>query len=322
MKVLVTGAAGFIGPHVVSVLRRFKFDVRALDSLIYGTTGAAAILCDPKVEFVKGDIREPGVVKEAMDGMDAVVHLAAIVGGPACKKDTAYATQVNVTGTQVVLEQAMRAKIGTFIFASTCSNYGASEPGFHASEDSPLDPLSIYSDTKVASEHDVLAANGKGLCSVVLRFATAFGLSPRMRFDLMLNEFVLDARWSKSLTIYNADAWRPFCHARDIARAICIVLDRCRWQTWQYEGQAFNVGGFNLQKSALAGMIQKHIPDLNIIWKDTGGDKRNYRVNFSKFRDVCGFEPVYTIEDGIKGVLSALDANVFPSPYSKYWRNA
>jgi len=299
-KVLITGGAGYIGSVLAAHLLRADYRVRVLDSLLSGGRSLLGMYNDPDFEFVRGDVREPRVAAEALGGVGAVVHLAAIVGEPLCSKSPERARTTNLDATLALVDQAKTLGISHFIFASTCSNYGVSDVSVLADEKAVLNPVSLYSETKVEAEKYVTQAG-----YTTLRLATVYGLSPCMRFDLLVNELVHNAIFKKWVVIYGPESWRPFVHVNDVARAFEAAL-AARGDV--VSGSTFNVGSDsgNCQKRQLAELIQKHIPGADIEIMTRKSDPRDYRVSFKKIARVLGFQVSKTVEDGIVEIRDAL----------------
>ncbi len=228
MKVLVTGGAGYVGSVVSRTLLAGGHDVRVLDSLRYGGRALLGCYQGERFAFIRGDIRSADVVRRALDGQEAVVHLAAIVGDPACSREPDLAREINLDASLQLFDLSRRQGVQRFVFASTCSNYGKMpDASTYMTEESALRPVSHYAEMKVAVERALL--NGSAVpppATSVLRFATVFGLSPRMRFDLTVNEFTMELLTKRRLTVYAEQFWRPYVHVRDAAQAICQHLLR------------------------------------------------------------------------------------------------
>ena len=300
MKILVTGGAGYVGSVLTAHLLRAGYRVRVLDSLLSVWRSLLGVYNDPNFEFVRGDVRDPNVVAEALEGAGAVVHLAAIVGESACSKSPELARTTNLDATLSLVDQAKGMGIDHFIFASTCSNYGISDVSKLVSEEAALNPVSLYSETKVEAERYVTQAG-----YTTLRLATVYGLSPCMRFDLLVNELVRDAVAGNWVVIYGPESWRPFVHVNDVACAFeaTLVAHHVR-----VAGSTFNVGSNseNYQKRQLAELIQKHIPNADIEIMERKSDPRSYRVSFEKIARVLGFQASKTVEDGIIEMRDAI----------------
>ena len=240
MHVLVTGAAGYVGSVLVDVLLRAGHQVRGVDALAHGPAPSLLLAWgEDEFEFVRADVTDADAMGSAVVDVDAVVHLAAIVGDPACAREPELAKAINVGATRALVRAARDRDVGRFVFASTCSNYGKlDDPNAFATEDWPLRPVSLYAETKVEAELDVLEQSADGFETCCLRLATVYGVSPRMRFDLTVNEFTRDVLLAGDLVVYGEQFWRPYVHVRDAAAAVLAVSRprRSRWQdrstTW------------------------------------------------------------------------------------------
>lgn len=305
MRVLVTGGAGYIGSVLVPRLLELGHTVTALDNLRYGGHGLLPCFRDPAFRFVQGDVRDGPTVRRELAQHDAVIHLAAIVGVPACRKYPAEAESVNVEGTRVVVEALGRDQ--ALVFASTGSFYG--DCGAECSEDSPLNPGSLYSDTKMRAERLALDAGN----AVSLRLATGFGVSPRFRLDLLVNDFVRQAVVNRQLIVYEKDFRRTFLHVQDIARAFAFAIERLD----RMRGRAFNVGheSLNLTKEQVALAIRERV-DFYLHFAEVGHDpdRRDYSVSFQRSRDL-GFESTVTLGQGLDELIRAMAVLRFDSPY-------
>lgn len=310
MKVAVTGGAGYIGSVVTAYLLANGMEVTVLDSLVYGCESLVAFFGHPRFRFLKGDVRQREDLAEAFTGADAVVHLAAIVGESACAINETDAWETNYGGTEAVLAAARACGVPRFIFVSTCSNYGISDPGEIATEDFPLRPISQYARAKVAAEQHVLAESGD-LCALVLRFGTICGLSPRMRFDLLVSELARSAALEDPIQIFAPLAWRPFLHVGDAARAIAACLEA---PEDLLRGQIFNVVGENCQKKHLADLVWKHYPDARISITEKRADLRDYRASGERIQRRLGFASRLTVEDAFLETAAAVSAGVFRDP--------
>ncbi|MBI3332863.1 MAG: SDR family oxidoreductase [Candidatus Omnitrophica bacterium] len=324
MKVLVTGGAGYAGSIVSRLLLAQGHRVRVLDSLLYGGRGLLGLYHQEDFHFLRGDIRERASVEEALKGMEAVVHLAALVGDPACSRRPELAREINLEGSLRLFEAARRSGIKRFIYASTCSNYGKMrDPSQYLTEDSELRPVSLYAQTKVSVEERLLASsgNGGGPAVTVLRFATLYGLSPRMRFDLTVNEFTMELMTRRKVTVYGEQFWRPYLHLRDAARAVLLVLTT---PAEKVAGQAFNVGdtGQNFQKGRLVEMISSQVGGrVQIERVAQVDDPRDYRVSFEKAAAVLGFRITRTVEGGIQEIMEAISQGVITDFDNSVYRN-
>jgi nucleoside-diphosphate-sugar epimerase len=322
MKILVTGGAGFVGSVVSAHLLNAGEKVRILDSLLHGGQSLLSLYSSGAVEFVKGDVRESDKLKRALEGVDAVIHLAAIVGDPACAKQPELAKQVNQNASIEVFNQAKQAGVKRFIFASTCSNYGRmTDPSSYVDEGSELRPVSLYAETKVAVEKELLSHSVK-LAPIVtiIRLATVFGISPRMRFDLTVNEFSMEMALNKKVIIFGPQFWRPYIHVKDVARAISLILQS---PAEKVAGEVFNVGdtGQNFQKVQIVNLIKSRTPDAVVELVEKNEDPRDYRVSFEKIQKKLGFKISRTVEDGVEEVVKASLSGVFGDVHQSSYRN-
>jgi len=235
-NILVTGGAGYIGSVLTRKLVSSKYNVKVLDSLIFGQDGISDLISNRSVKLFSDDIRNEKILTDILKDVDCVIHLAAIVGEPLCNKIPEIAKQINELATKKIVDSCKKAGVQRFIFASTCSNYGSALETVN--EDTPLESLSLYSETKVKSELNVLNSQDKNFEPCVLRFATAYGLSPRMRFDLILQEFIRDALIDKKISIFGPNHWRPLVHVDDIAFACITAIENSK----NISGEIYNVG--------------------------------------------------------------------------------
>jgi nucleoside-diphosphate-sugar epimerase len=234
-----------------------------------------------------------------------------VAGDPITKKYPAEHEAINERGLEAFIEMLDGHGLNKVIMVSTCSNYGEISLDDLADENYPLKPLSLYANAKVARERQILALNSKvDYVATVLRFSTAFGLSPRMRFDLPVSAFCRALFAGKKLEVYDPETWRPYCHVRDFARALTRVLEAPRDKI---AFEVFNAGGDrnNFSKKMIVEAIPRQIPTGEVMYVPGGFDKRNYKVNFNKIRTVLLFEPSYSVEDGIRELLTALREGFF-----------
>ena len=310
--VLLIGGAGYVGSVVTQHLLESGYSVRCLDLLLYQNEAAAeSFIGHPNYEFIFGDLCDQSLLDKSSDGADHVVLLAGLVGDPITKKFPEASEKINETGIQKSFEILSGKGIKKLIFISTCSNYGLMEEGVLANEESVLTPLSLYSKAKVAAEENILSLEGNvDYCPTILRFATAFGLSPRMRFDLTVNEFTRELAIDNELLVFDADTWRPYCHVRDFSRLIAQVLKE---DSSKVAFEVFNAGGDenNFTKRALVDEIVKLLPQSKVAYKEHGGDPRNYRVDFSKVRETLGFVPAYSVPMGVQEIIAQVGNNFF-----------
>lgn len=314
MNILVTGGAGYLGSVLVGKLLQEKHSVRVLDALMFGGESVLPYLYNKNFSFVKGDIRNKNTVLKSLGNIDCVFHLAALVGEPACSVNVALTEQINHESAVSIAKAALKIGIKRFIFTSTCSNYGISSLNELATEESPLNPLSLYATTKIATEKDLMKLSDSNFTVCVLRMATIFGLSPRMRFNLLINEMVREAYVKKRILLYKEEAWRPYAHTEDAADALISILNS---DSKKINHEIFNVGTENYQKKGLADLVRKYVPDLVIDKQGGLPDNRDYKVSFEKIKKVIGFVPKRKVADGIKELFWAVENNIFSNLYDE-----
>ena len=301
-NILVTGGAGYIGSVLTRKLVLSKYNVTVLDSLIFGQDGISDLVSNNSVKLFVDDIRNKKIITDVLKDVDCVIHLAAIVGDPLCSKIPKAAKQINEFATKHIVDSCKKAGVQRLVFASTCSNYGSALGTVN--EDTPLESLSLYSQTKVKSEFNVLNSQEENFEPCVLRFATAYGLSPRMRFDLLLQEFIRDALIDKKISIFGPNHWRPLVHVDDIASSCIIAIENSE----NISGEVYNVGDNeqNYTKKDLAEMIQQYVPSSTIEVNESKQDPRSYKVSFDKIRNKLNFKVSKTVEDGISEILNKI----------------
>ncbi len=305
-KVLVIGGGGYIGSALVEKLLNQGLQVSVLDAMHFGDETLSRVSGHPNFTLIREDFRHIEALTRAVSGMGSVIHLGGLVGDPACAVDADLTVDINVTATKVIGEIAKARGVRRFIFASSCSVYGACDD--IVDEESNFNPQSLYAQSKVASEAVLRGLNDPNFSVTCLRFATIYGISGRTRFDLVVNLLCAKAVRDGMITVYGADQWRPFVHVDDVARAIAMTL---RATTQLVAGESFNVGSDeqNYTLGEIAELINRQVPDAVITSDDTFVDKRNYRVSFAKIRSQLGFEPAWTIERGIAQVVGLVRSN-------------
>jgi nucleoside-diphosphate-sugar epimerase len=336
--VLVTGGAGYIGAPLCQELLASGRRVVALDAFVHGQEHVARELERAGVRVVRGDIRDADGRGRALEGVSAVVHLAAIVGDPACARDPALAHAVNVEGARALIGDAKAARVGHIVFASTCSNYGRmTDPTVPIDERGELRPVSLYAEQKVgiermllpgdpgasdsgAGDHGAFAREGGATRTTCLRLATVYGVAPRMRFDLTVNEFTRDLWADRRLEVFGERFWRPYVHVRDVARAVRTVLDALPERV---DGRVFNVGcsDENYRKLDLVEAIRGQIDTGVVAYVHREEDPRDYKVSFERIRHELRFQTTMTVPDGIREIVAALSAGAYPEPYDGAYRN-
>lgn len=322
MKVLITGGAGYIGSVLVRQLLSKNYKVRVYDSLKFGGEALYDVMMHPNFEFVHGDIRDSQKVVNALTGVDAVVHLAAIVGDPACKMFSEEATETNWTASVALFEAAEKAGLKRFVFASTCSNYGKMpDPNSFVTETSELRPVSLYAELKVKFEKFLLEERkDANICGTALRFSTVYGFSPRIRFDLTVNEFTRNATIHGEQEIWGAQFWRPYCHVEDLARSVVLVLESPEEKV---RANVFNVGTTeeNYNKGMIINEVCKVVPNVKVNYIEINEDPRDYRVNFDKIKNELGYTITKTVPDGIKEIYTLLKTGIVIDAFAQKFRN-
>lgn len=304
-RVLVTGGAGYIGSALLPLLLEGGYRVRILDLLIYGVEPIKPWLDHQHLEIIQGDFRQNGVVDRAMQDVDAVIHLGAIVADSACDLDARLAREVNLQATQTIAQIAKSHQVGHFIFASTCSVYGSSCQVLD--EHSEMKPVTLYAHTKAAAEEILLSMADERFSPVILRFSTVYGLSGRYRFDLVINLLTAKAMFDGEITVFGGDQWRSFVHVEDAARSIMAALAA---PAPIIRGQVFNVGSNdqNYTIAQIGEMVNSYVPTARVVVQDDLVDPQNYQVNCDKIQRLLDFTPRWTIERGIQQVISAIQA--------------
>ncbi len=305
-KILVIGGAGYIGSALVEKLLNLGLQVSVLDAMHYGEATLSRVAGHPNLTLIREDFRHIEALTRAVSGVGSVIHLGGLVGDPACAVDTDLTVDVNVTATKVIGEIAKARGVRRFIFASSCSVYGACDE--IVNEEAHFNPQSLYARSKVASEAVLKGLNDRDFAVTCLRFSTIYGISGRTRFDLVVNLLCAKAVRDGAITVYGADQWRPFVHVEDVARAVTMTLQA---PIDLVAGEVFNVGSDaqNYTLGEVAELIHGQVPDAKITSDDTFVDKRNYRVSFAKIRSRLGFEPAWTIERGIAQVVALVRSN-------------
>jgi nucleoside-diphosphate-sugar epimerase len=311
-KTLIVGGAGYIGSVVCEYLLDAGHQVISYDRLLYkNNLNPLNHMHDSNYSFLYGDVVEKQQLSDIIQSVDNVVLLAGLVGDPITKKYPGESASINDIGVKNVIDLCAQYNTLKLVFISTCSNYGLIKEGELADEKFQLNPLSLYAKSKTNAEEYIISLQGKtDMNPTILRFATAFGLSPRMRFDLTISEFTRELALGKTLEVYDPHTWRPYCHVKDFARLITMVLDAPK-DVVSFE--VFNAGGDsnNATKQMIIEKLRTKLPSAKVTFQKHGSDPRNYRVNFNKVQSTLGFHPQYTIQNGIDELLVAMDAHVF-----------
>ncbi|MFW6149171.1 MAG: NAD-dependent epimerase/dehydratase family protein [Atribacterota bacterium] len=323
MKVLITGGAGYIGSILTRILLARGYSVRILDILRFSGESLLGIINNPNLEFIKGDIRDIKTLEKSINDIDAVVHLAAIVGDPACAHEPKAAEEINFDASVRLFNMCNALKnVKYFIFASTCSNYGKMGNNNYVNEDSPLHPISLYAKLKVNFEKYLLGSKTRfDFYPFSLRFATVYGISPRMRFDLTVNEFTRDATIKNELEIYGDQFWRPYCHVEDLARSCVLILES---DIQKIKHRVLGVGDTreNYQKRMLVEEILKVIPNVKVRYIKKDEDPRDYKVDFSRIKNELGFRITKTVPQGIREIHFLIKNHIMADPENNLYRNS
>lgn len=317
MKVLITGGAGYIGSVIVNRMLQNNLKVRAIDALWYEKKIPFAHLENPDYEFKRIDITNGPLLNECLDGVDFVIHTAAVVGEPAGKKFPELTYNVNYKASLELINKLRKKKrVKGFVFLSTCSNYGKSERLM--TENAPLRPLSLYAETKVNVEK-YLMDEIKDLDWVICRLSTTYGSSPRMRFDLTVNDFTINALINKCLDIYLPHTYRPYIHVFDVAEIILKIIENFD----KVKNNIFNIGfeGENYQKIKIAEIVKKFIPDMSVMVSREGADPRDYQVDFSKLQRYLNIQKTHSVEDGVKEIMGLFNSGLIKNYSDRKYYN-
>lgn len=315
-RVLITGGAGYIGSVISNLLLQNGYSVRVVDLLWFKRNIPLGYISNPNYNFIKGDICDDNLIDNVLKDIDFVIHAAAVVGEPASEKFPELTRRINYEASIKLIDKVEKSGIKGFIFLSSCSNYGISDGV--ATEDSPLNPLSLYAETKVNAERHLMEKKNN-LNWIICRLSTVYGVSPRMRFDLTVNDFAMNAYMKKYLDIFSSHTYRPYIHVYDVARVIKEMLKNFA----KIKNNIFNVGfnGENHQKIQIAEIIRKFVPETKIKTVKMGTDLRNYQVDFLKLKKFLNIKNTNTVEGGIKEVLDLLRKRVISNPYESCYYN-
>lgn len=324
-NVLVTGGAGYVGSGLLRELLSKNYLVTCVDNLMFGGESLLDIWHHKNFNFIKCDVNDYDSFNKILiaSKFDAVIHLAAIVGDPACKLQPELAVKTNWKSTKWLLDKCIEINIPKFVFASTCSNYGKMEnPKSYVDENSALAPVSLYAELKVKFENYMLNEIDKNadFSPTSLRFSTVYGLSPRMRFDLTVNEFTKDLALGRELIIFGEQFWRPYCHVKDFSNAFITVL---KSPVDKVAYNVFNVGDTseNYTKQMIVDEIKNVIPDCRIKYVDKNEDPRDYKVNSDKINHELGFNITMRVPDGIQEVAQVIQETVIQDPEDQRYYN-
>jgi nucleoside-diphosphate-sugar epimerase len=331
--VLITGGAGYIGSVVTGELLKCGYHITVVDDLLFGGESLLAYVGNPRFHFLKADVCQSGVLKRAVriseeegaPSPTAIIHLAAIVGFPACQSLSREAVwRVNVDSVHRILEDLDSLEITRLLFASTYSVYGIAPDGKPVNEEAPLNPQSLYAESKIAAEALLLDASREIHCApLIYRFSTIFGVSSRMRFDLMINQFVLDAYSRGELLVFHGNYARSFIHIQDVVDGLRLGLDAPRENI---RGRIFNLGSqrCNYTKNEIVSFIQEILPEVRVSHTDLDfeQDMRDVRVSFERVERELGFTARRSVYQGINDVLQLLQSGLISDPFCERFRNA
>lgn len=319
-NILVTGGCGYIGSKLVQeLLNNEENTVVVLDSGIFGFDSLSEYMYSERFKLVKGDIRIKEDILSSLNQIDTIIHLASLVGEPACIVDKDIAYDINVIGTRNLVEFAIKKGVSNFIFASSCSVYGFGKDKFN--ENSKPNPVDYYAELKLVSENDLLKYQDR-LNIIILRFCTVFGLSKRMRFDLAVNVMTANAITSGTINVYGGKQERPFIHCEDVARAIDLIFKkRCNNES-KCGLELYNVGNNsqNYNLSDIAGIISKVTGNAKINLDGMKEDNRSYSVSFDKIEQL-NFVSQKSIESGAKEITNTIKLGIITNPYSEIYSN-
>lgn len=320
-KILIVGGAGYLGSVLVRQLLDRDYIVRVLDNLTYGDQGIKELYNHPRFKFIKGDMRDIQTLVESVKDMDAVIHLAAIVGDPASAINPEKTIEINYLATKTLAEVCKYSQINRFIFASTCSVYGASPtPETKIDENSELNPVSLYAEMKNKSEEALLEISDENFKPTIFRMATLYGLSPRMRFDLVVNILTIKAIKEKKFTIFGGKQWRPLLHVKDAANAYIKCLEQSIHKSGK---EIFNVGSNteNYQIIDVGKKVKEIIPRAEMEIDKENVDKRDYNVSFDKVKRILDFDTNYDVKFGVKEIIRAAEEGDFNNYKNKRYNN-
>lgn len=315
-NVLVTGAAGYIGSVLTEQLLESGYRAWGLDSLIFGEESLRRFRQHPNYRFVKGDIRDSRTYRPILDEVEAVFHLAAVVGAPACAKFPDFARETNLVATRELFDRAAEnERVRHFVLASSTSVYGVARGDGFLDEASAVNPVSLYAELKAQCEEYILTARTRpDFLPTVLRFPTAYGVSPRMRFDLTVNEFARECVLGRELQIMGTGFWRPYCHVRDLAGA-CVKTVEAASHLVDHEVYCVGNTNENYTKRMIYEILLEVFPGARVSFAEKIADPRDYRVNFSKVARL-GFRATRSVRDGVREIYDLLRSGVISDPYA------
>lgn len=297
MKILITGAAGYIGSVLTPELLRQGHEVIAIDNFMYNQSSLLDCCHHKSLKIIRGDVRDKNLIAKYIKGVDFIIPLACIVGAPACDKDPVLARSINLEAIKLILQ--LRLPNQKIIFPNTNSGYGIGQKDIYCDENTPLNPISLYGKLKVEAERAILKSGN----AIVFRLATVFGVSPRMRLDLLVNDFTFRAVNDHFVVLFEPHFKRNYIHVRDVVGVFIYAVNNFR----KMKNEAYNVGlsDANLSKMELCREIKKQIPNFYFVEAEIGEDvdKRDYIVSNKKI-EKAGFKPKFSLQDGISELIS------------------
>ncbi|KAF0135212.1 MAG: NAD-dependent epimerase/dehydratase [Candidatus Saganbacteria bacterium] len=311
--VLVVGGAGYLGSILSRKLLLKGFKVRVLDILMYGKDPIEEILKQDGFELIEGDMRNISTLVKAIDGVDHVVNLAAIVGDPACTLKPEDAIETNFLANRALAEACKYNQINRFVYASTCSVYGTMESDEKLTEKSPLNPVSLYARSKIQAEEGILSLEDENFAPTILRMSTLYGYSHRMRFDLVVNTMTKTAMIDKKIFVHGGGKqWRPLLNVDDAAESYVKVLQA---PFKKIKGQTYNVGSEeqNCRIVEIAQTVKDCVPDAELVMNGEANDSRNYFVSFNKIERILNFKAVKQLRNSIIRIMKAIEDKEFPN---------
>lgn len=321
-RVLIIGGAGYIGSVLSRKLLDRGYKVKALDMMLFGDNSIRELYGNSNFELIKGDIRNIQTVVNAIKNTDAVIHLGAIVGDPACALNAEETVEINYLAAKMIAEICKYHQINRFLFASTCSVYGASSSIL--TEESPVNPVSLYAETKLKTEQGILSLVDNNFSPCVLRLATVYGASPRMRFDLVVNTFIAKAIKEGKISIFGGSQWRPNVHVQDVADAFITCIEA---PIAKIKGEIFNVGSneqnyqiYQLGELIKHELVKKNIGvEIDVLKENT--DKRDYHVSFDKVNTILNFRAKKRIEDAVEEIQQLFENDAIPNHQDAIYNN-
>ena len=311
-KILITGGAGYVGSRLINFCLKAGYQVKCFDMLLYGDDSIKQYKENKNFQLYQNNLCDSSSLESAIKDTDYIVHLAAIVGDQPCQVAPKSAYKINYLATKNLVEIAAKQKVKKLIFSSTCSNYGVSNANHLATEESKLNPVSLYAETKIDCEKFLSSIDSNSLDCITLRFATAYGVSERTRFDLTINSFTYEAIKKKSLFVFAANTWRPYIHVNDMCNFIIKFIEYKNTKQIPNFDKIFNVGfdNQNFTKKHLLNKIIKHLPETEIKFVDEIIDNRNYKVSFKKLNNIFNQDPKINVDDGIYELKKYINKNV------------